>query len=71
MSDEKCPLSLPRLVRGLIKAPELCACVSAPELFGREGRAGFLRKVIPGFQQPERFLKELYSWSLNASSSGG
>lgn len=55
MSDEKCPLSLPRLVRALIKAPELCVCTLASDLFGREGRAGFLWKVIPVFQRPERF----------------
>lgn len=71
MSDEKCPLSLPRLVRALIKGPELCVCISASELLGREGRAGFLRKVIPGFQRPGRFLKELNPWSLDASRSGG
>lgn len=71
MSDEKCLLSLPRLVRALIKAPELCVCMSASERFGREGRAGLLPKVIPGFQRPERFLMELNPWSLDGSRSGG
>lgn len=56
---------MPRLVHALIKAPELCVCKSAAELFGREEQA------IPRFQQHEKLLKDFGVPSASRSVGWG